>query len=141
MINIDWTVGMQAVNFLVMLVLLNTLVFRPILRAAEQREAKMTELERSGRQGDEETSRLMAKYDQAIVDIRRESAEMVAGARAEAVKQSTDLLAAARAEFNGKLVAARNDIDQQVDVASAQLKSDMRGFADTLAAKILGRKA
>lgn len=130
---------MQAVNFLVLLALMNVLIFKPTLAAYEEREGRLAEMEGAGDGATEEADALSARYDQAIVDIRHESAEIIAQARAAASKETAALIASAREEFNGKVAAARTVIAADVETASAQLTKDAEGFANTLASKLLGR--
>ena len=139
MINIDWTIAMQAVNFLVLLALMNVLIFKPTLASYEEREQRLAEMEGAGDGATEEGDTLLARYEQAIVDIRHESAEIIAQARAGAAKETAEVMAAAREEFNGKVATARSVIADEVNNASAQLTKDSEGFATTLAGKLLGR--
>ncbi|MBF0170288.1 MAG: ATP synthase F0 subunit B [Nitrospinae bacterium] len=140
MINIDGTIVMQMVNFLVLLALMNVLLFKPTLAAFEERQRRLAELERGGKGAADEGDTLAARYEQALVDIRHESAEIIAQARVGAAQETAALMAAAREEFNGKVAVARAAIADDVNNASAQLTRDSEGFAATLAAKLLGRK-
>ncbi len=139
MINIDWTIAMQAVNFLVLLTLMNVLIFQPTLAAYEERQRRLADLEQEGKGAGAEGDTLAEQYEKALVDIRHETAEIVAHARTEAAKETAALIASAREEFNGKVTAARDIIAADVNTASTQLTKDAEGFAATLAGRLLGR--
>ena len=42
MIDIDWTLYAQIINFLLLVFLLNVVLFRPIRNALKERQAKLT---------------------------------------------------------------------------------------------------
>lgn len=140
MIDIDFTLGIQAINFFVLLIILNSFLFKPILRVANARSRKMSELKQSARQSIKSGERALGEYEERLAKMRHESSEIVAKARKEAAAVSTEIIEKAQIKFNAELEAARKELVDQVETASAQLKKEMTGLAETLAGTVLGRK-
>ena len=140
MIDLDFTLGIQAINFFVLLVILNIFIFKPILKVADARSRKMSELKQSARQSIKSGERALGEYEERLAKMRHESSEIVATARKEAALVSTEVVEKAQKEFNAKLEASMQELSDQVDTASAELKKEMTGLAETLAGTVLGRK-
>ncbi len=141
MIDLDFTLWIQAVNFLIILFFLNIYIFKPVLAIAEKRNKDNAELERHAKENTFKTEKAMAEYEQRLTEMRRESAEAIATARKEASAATAVILEKAQDEFRGKLKESRDELDKQVEVVSAALQKDVKGYADTLASRILGEGA
>ncbi len=141
MIDIDFTLGIQLVNFFIMLWFLNRFVFRPILKTADDRESKIKELEERSKLAAEKLEEATASYENGVVAIRHEASETVASTRKEAQDVSARIREKARKEYKSKVDKAALEIQEEVEKVSSDLKKDIGGFAETLATKILGRQA
>ena len=139
MIEINWTLWVQAVNFLVSLVFLNHFIFKPMLAHIEKRETEMKglrdEAEALRKQGEE----ALGEYEKGLETIRADATATIAEARVQAQQEMSDKLAASRKEFDAKIESARATIRQQTETAAANLKAETEQFARSMAGKILGR--
>lgn len=139
MIEVNFTLIIQAINFLVLLWFLNRFIFRPILSHIDEREQKFKDLtdeaDRFARRGEESK----ARYEKDIVEIRHSAAEIVAAARKEAQENSARILEDSKAKFKGIIETSRTQIKNEVDVASGSLNKELKEFGQSMAEKILGR--
>ncbi len=140
MIDINFTLIIQAINFFVMLWFLNRFIFRPVLKTVDEREAKIRELEENARRANDRFEKSAAEYEKGVSDIRRESSEIVVSAGKEAQVASAKIQEEACGRFKKKLDEAAEDIEKDVAQASATLKKDVGALAGSLATRILGRK-
>jgi F-type H+-transporting ATPase subunit b len=139
MIDIDWTLIAQLINFLLLVFLLNLVLFRPIRKALKERQAMflaqgsdISLLSDQGRSLEDEIKEKLAA-------ARRDGA----GAR-EGLKQEGSQAEASLLEEVKKQVALEwGQVEQKIkaDMAKAResLKTQAQSFAQLLAAKILGR--
>jgi F-type H+-transporting ATPase subunit b len=121
LISVDWSLVVQMVNFLFLLVILYRFLYKPLLAKMDERSIAIKQALESAdaarseaaRQQEENASRLRAAYGEAQA------------IRDAALKEA--------AEEQRKLVdAARREAQQLVDTAKAQLDADVRRARDEL---------
>jgi F-type H+-transporting ATPase subunit b len=131
LINIDKSLIVQIVNFLILLVVLHRLLYKPLLAKMEERTAAIKRsLEEAqaaradaARQQEENVGRLRAAHqeaatirEQALKDAAEEQRRLVEAARAEAQR----LVDSARAQMEGDVRRAREELRREVgDLATA----------------------
>lgn len=124
-INLDRSLVVQAVNFLILLLILWRLLYRPLLAKMEERtqaikksldEAQTARAE-AARQQEENAIRLQQAHteaaairQQALKDAAEEQRRLVDGARAEAQR----LVETARAQMEGDIRRAREELRREV---------------------------
>jgi F-type H+-transporting ATPase subunit b len=137
MIELNITLFIQLVNFLILLALLNAIIYKPIRGIVKQRQAKMssdlTEIE-----GFNEQARSKLEDYQAALDrARREAGEVREVQKKEAVAEEKDILSAASQEGNKMLSAARKDIEAQSQEARKALSQQVKKYAKLVTDKVL----
>jgi len=129
----------QMVNFLLTLLILNFLLFRPIRRIVAERKEKIArseaEIERLRLGGQEKLSMFQSQIDQA----RSEGAEKRLGARKAAQDEERALLDKVSKEMEATLERARAEIAADAQQARQALRGQADAFASAVAEKILGR--
>ncbi len=139
MIQLNFTLLVQLVNFLVLLFLLNTILYKPVMAKLREREARI--------RGDREKAEQLAR---SVEEQEKRHQEELAKARQAAGKDKVALLAEAKGKESDILKKARSDagaiieemkvtIQQQVGEARSALKTQMTPLARSIAEKILGR--
>lgn len=141
MIDIDFTLGIQLVNFLVMLWFLNRFVFKPVLKIVDDRDARMASMDKDARTAIAKCDHAEAEYERKIIQLRHESAETVNKARKDALEAAAVITGQAKARFTEEMETAKKRINAEVEHAGKGLEKDMAVFAESLASRILGRKA
>ncbi|MBW2501759.1 MAG: hypothetical protein JRD64_01825 [Deltaproteobacteria bacterium] len=139
MITIDITVLIQIINILILIVVMNMVLYRPVRTILAKRKEKLAEL------GDSiETFRKNAELRKEEIarklnEARSRAKEEIEKARGEAQDATAESLAKVRqetlADKTGQLEAIQKDF---VD-ARQELAGEIDGFAADVAAKILGR--
>ena len=137
MIELNITLFIQLVNFLIRLALLNVIIYKPIRGVVKKRQAKMsddlTEVERFN----EQAQAKLEDYRAALEQARREAGEVRENKKKEAVAEEKDILAAANAEGAEVLSAAREDIQAQSQEARKALSQQVKKYAKQVTDKVL----
>ncbi len=129
----------QLVPFLVVMLVLNVLVFNPMLNILQERkrraEGYATEAE-ALREEAEKTGRLI---EEKLATARAEAATRRARLVQEATDEGERLIAAARAEADKEMAAFRERLARVQAEASAALKAQAGPMSVEIASRVLGR--
>ena len=141
MVDINWTVTIQIVNFLILIFALNIILYKPIRKILIERKTKVEGLsngiEAAGRQAEEKDQAFSAGLKEARVKGQKAKEEMVQAAAEEERKIIDQILDRARDE----LATVQAQVAKDVDAVKAALEKDVDVFADAITQKILGRTA
>lgn len=139
MLNIDGTLILQIANFLVLLVVLNLILYKPIRTILKKREEEMASRQNmiddyQGRvRGNEEA------IESGMVLARKEGYQEKESLKAQGQEEEKGVLQEAGAAVERKLTAAKQEIETKMTAAREALENEISGFSDELAEKILGR--
>jgi F-type H+-transporting ATPase subunit b len=137
LINLDRSIIIQAINFLLLLIILGKLLYKPLLGKMEERtqairksldEAQAARAE-AQREREEHAAKLQAAYAEAQA-IR-------AAALKEAGEEQRRLVEAARAEASRLVESARNEMAQEVTRARQDLRQEVVELAITAAERLI----
>ena len=137
MIDLDISLVVQLINFLITLVVLNYLIISPIRQIIKKREdtvaGMVSEAERFA--GDAEAK--LNNYEKALIEARRSASEERDKTREAGAEQEKELVSAANKDAQETLTAARAEIGKQASAALESLKAQVPGMADKVVAKVL----
>ncbi len=139
MITTDITLFIQIVNIIVLMLLLNGVLYKPIRKIIRERSEKLR-----GMQGEISDFEKSASLRQAEVDAKMATASGKAkraldSARADAQASGDEKLSAIKAEAEAGKESKLAEIRSQIEGARTSLQSNLDGFASEMASKILGR--
>jgi len=139
MLNIDGTLILQIANFLVLLVVMNIILYKPIRGILAKRDEEMASRQKmiddyQGRvKGNEEA------IESGMVLARKEGYQEKESMKAQGQEEEKGVLQEAGAAVERKLTAAKQEIETKISAAREALEIEITGFSDELAKKILGR--
>jgi len=140
LIDIDLTVIVQFVLFLVLFIASNALLFQPYLRLRERRRAGIegarAEAERMTAQADAK----LADYEKGMASARDRGNEEGRKVRAEASAHERQVTDAARATAAKAMDDAQTTMRAETTAARAQLMPQADAIARRIASKLLGRE-
>ncbi|MDJ0911944.1 MAG: ATP synthase F0 subunit B [Desulfobacterales bacterium] len=135
----DSSVFIQIVNFLVLIWILNTVLYRPIRSVLQQRKEKVEGLEDKI----ETCTREVQEKDEAFVNGLREARVKGLQEKDRFLQEAAEEEKAIIEEINKKsmaeLEAIRAQVAQDTDKVRGDLMSQVDGFAGSIVEKILGR--
>jgi F-type H+-transporting ATPase subunit b len=139
MIELDWTLFVQILNFLVLVFLLNMVLFRPIRKIIRDRQARLAMFEEdisglgNNRQG------ILGDVDEQLTAARREGLGLRENLRLEGSQVESSLLEQVKKEVDAEWTKVEAKIKKDVAKAREALRTQAQDFAASLATKILGR--
>ena len=137
LISFDWSLVIQAINFLLLLVLLTKLLYRPLLAKMSERtqaiQKSLDEAQQARAEAQKERDEFAAKIQAAHAEAQ--------GIRATALKDAADeqrrLVEAARAEAARLVASARQEMDQDVRRARQELRQEVADLAISISERLI----
>jgi F-type H+-transporting ATPase subunit b len=140
MIDLNWTLFVQIINFLVLVFLLNLVLFRPIRRSLKDRQARLaaaaTEVDGIQAQG----QGVQSQIQESLADARRQGAGSREKLRQEGTQAEAILLEQVKQGVDEEWARVEKKIKEDMAKAGQTLKDQAQSFAQAMAAKILGRE-
>lgn len=139
MINIDIVLLFQAVNFLLLLFLLNMLLYRPIRKVMADRAAELEAARGKTISVDSDVRDRMTEYElklrEAKTGANEERARMIGAARSE----ETAILEDARRDAASSLAEIRAAIQKEAAEEEGRLRARAEELSRVISEKVLGR--
>jgi F-type H+-transporting ATPase subunit b len=132
-----WTIGLEAVNFLVLVWLLERLLYRPVLDVINRRQAEIERLQQADASAHEAVAVEKQRLEADRQALRAERARALEEAHAQARKERSRLEAEARAEMERLLASGRARLEhERADVARALRRKSVE-LGVTIARRLL----
>ena len=139
MINLDVSFIFQIVNFLLLLLLLNVVLYKPIRRILAERKAKIDGDRERAAAVDREVQEKMALYEANLREAKAKAGDERTALRKEAGVEEAALLEKARGEAAGTLASLKEGIAREATVAKALLTEQAQSLSREIFEKVLGR--
>jgi F-type H+-transporting ATPase subunit b len=140
MIDIDWTLFAQIINFLVLVFLLNLVLFRPIRNNLKARAARLAAQEAEVSGLTDQGQGIDAQIKENLTAAKRQGLGQKEAMRQEGAQAEASLLEAVKAEVDAKWAEVEKKIKADMAKARKTLQTQAKSFAQSLAAKIIGRE-
>ena len=140
MIDIDWTLYAQIINFLLLVFLLNVVLFRPIRRALKERQAKLLAQETEINLLTDQGRSLEDEIREELAAARRDGAGARESLKQEGAQAEATLLEEVKRQAELEWATVEKKIKADMAKARASLQTQAQSFAQLLATKILGRE-
>ncbi|MBN2644528.1 MAG: ATP synthase F0 subunit B [Desulfuromonadaceae bacterium] len=139
MISIDWTILVQFVNFLVLMIVLNILLYRPLRNVMAERQQSIDGGHQKARDLETSINEKMERYEKKLLEAKQDGAKQAAKLRGEASVEETAIIGAAREHATANLERIKADVAKEAEVARSGLKKEASNLASAIATKVLGR--
>jgi F-type H+-transporting ATPase subunit b len=126
---------------LLLTVILDRLLFRPLLRTIAQREAAVRSARELAERSANEARAATAEFEQRTSVARAEIYKQMDEMRRAAMAERADILAATRAEAEAGIAAASATLQAEAEEARKRLAADADALGQAAAERILGRRA
>lgn len=139
MIEFDWTIVLQVINFLVLMFVLTAVIYKPLLKMLDERRAKIEndieEAEKLRAEAKEEND----NYKKVMANVQRDAQELKNQIRETANKEAKLIVAQAKYESQRILDKANKEISHQVSQAKKELTKDITDLSVNLSSMLLTR--
>ena len=140
MIDIDWTLYAQIINFLLLVFLLNVVLFRPIRNALRDRQAKLLAQETEINVLTDQGRSLEDEIKEELAAARRAGAGARETLKQEGAQAEATLLEEVKRQVEVEWATVEKKIKADMAKARKSLQTQAQSFAQLLATKILGRE-
>jgi len=139
MIDFNYTILIQFANLLVLMILLNIFLFKPVLKAIDKREEKIGSHFDEARSTKEKVGFLKMSYEDSIKEKKMPIVEAKDAALNEAHTAATQIIEKARADLSNEILRIRVDIENDSKKVRNALQMDVEKLSREAAQKILKR--
>ncbi len=139
MVSIDYTLFIQMANFIILIIILNAILYKPIRQILIERKKKIQtykeDIETVQRDASESDQTFQAKISEARLQGVQEKETLKQTGQEEEKRLTDEINRKAQAE----LEAVRAQIAKDAEDARRRLEGEIKTFSGTIAEKMLGR--
>lgn len=139
MINIDLAILIQLVNFLVLMLVLNIFLYKPIRKVLAERQGRIAEARSRAEGVDQDVQGKMAEYEARLKAMKSGAADERGALIKEAQAEETAILEAARKEATETVSAIKARVAKESADARVLLQEQAKALSVDICEKVLGR--
>lgn len=136
--NFDATLPIMAVQFLLLVVILNAIFFKPLTKAMDDRSDYVRGNIVEAKERLEKAQLLATQYEQELAETRKSAQAMIATAQADATKSRNQQIAKTLEESQAQVASAKSEIEAEKQAAEATLNAQVEALSRQILDKILG---
>ncbi|MCJ2543267.1 F0F1 ATP synthase subunit B' [Thermostichus vulcanus] len=136
--DFDATLPLIAIQFLLLVAVLNALFYEPVTRTMDGRSDYIRTTQAEAQDRLDKVVALTRQYETEISQARLKAQQLIAEAEAAAARIRSEKLAVVQAELQEKLEAARVRVEEEKQAALSQLQQQVDAIAAQITQKLLG---
>lgn len=140
MIELNWTMLIQLINFLLLIWILNKILYQPVLKILNERDSRIGCAQDRARSLIAQGESLLADYEVRLRNTKIEAMALKTEIRKEAAGESSQVIDAARLQADGIVTETRAAMRAELDQVRRELEPELGSLASEIAAQVLGRK-
>jgi F-type H+-transporting ATPase subunit b len=129
----------QLVNFILLLVILRAVAYKPIIRMLDERSARIRESMERAEEIKRQASQTEEEFARRLTEARREGQEIIAQAEKIASRIRDEEVDKTRAQVEEMRIKALEDIGRERERAVAELRRQVADLAVLAAGRAIGR--
>ena len=137
MLKIDFSFWVMAINFFVLLIIMNFILFKPLLQIFKERENAVKGSLDAAKEMNTRREETIAGLNRELTETRSKAKETFETLRAEGLQRQKEVLMSAEAEASAMLDKARSDILAEVERARKTLRTEIDKFSDEIVRKLV----
>jgi F-type H+-transporting ATPase subunit b len=138
-INLDLAFVIQLINFLVLILVLNIFLFKPIRKVLAERQGEISAAKARAEGVDREVQEKMAQYEAKLREVKSQASDERATLIKEAQAEEASVLDKARKEATDSLATIKNKVAKEATDARALLQEQAKALSLEICEKVLGR--
>ncbi|MEG4963812.1 MULTISPECIES: F0F1 ATP synthase subunit B' [unclassified Microcoleus] len=136
--DFDATLPFMALQFLVLMVVLNAVFYKPLTKMLDERDEYIRTTQVSAGERLAKAQKLAQEYEQKLGETRKQSQAVIAVAQADAQKTASAKVAEAQKEAQVAREKAGQEIEQQKQEAMRSLEQEVDVLSRQILEKLLG---
>ncbi len=141
MIDINSSLLLQLGNFIVLMIALNYVLFRPVRRIMLEREQGISSAFGDAKNAQERAQALLEQYNAMLAEAKQKAAAVYNTIYQQGLDAQREMIAAERARATELLEKAKADIAAAAQAARADLRKEAERLSQDITSKLLGRTA
>ena len=139
MIDIDKSLLIQIINFVVLLIVLNFILFKPIRQVMEEREQGISASFGDAKSAQDRVTSLLDSYNASLAEAKQKATTAYNTLYQQGLDAQRDMIAAERAKGSEMMDKARAEITAASTAARADLRKEAERLSQEITSKLLGR--
>ncbi len=139
LISINETLIFQVIFFLIFLLIMNRILFRPLRRIMAEREDYVENIQKDIMRAQNQIDDLTGQIKKQEKAVRNEAFAQKAKLEASGNQQAAKILSSARKEINAMKEKARKDIDGQISTVRKHIQKESEDLAIKIIETVLHR--
>ncbi len=139
MVDINISLLYQLINFIVLLVALNFILYRPVRAIMQERQQTIGGAFSDAKTAQEKMNALLEQYNASLADAKQKATSAYNALYQQGLDGQRDMISAERAKASELLDKARAEVVSASSSAKADLKKEAESLAKDISAKLLGR--
>ena len=135
--DLDATLPLMAVQFVLLAVILNALFYKPLGQAIDERDGYIRSNKVDAAERLAKAEQIAKTYQQELAETRRQSQAVIAAAQEEAQKIAAQSIAEAQQEAQAQREQVQRQLDEQKRQALASLEQQVDGLSRQILDKLL----
>lgn len=140
MISLNITFIFQLVNFLLLMMLLNVLLYRPIRKILADRAAEIAGGHEKAAEVDRDVQEKMALYETRLREAKAKASEERGVMKKDALAEESAVLDKARKEATDSMNLLKGQVAKEAASAREFLREQTRSLSLEICEKVLGRR-
>ena len=140
MININFTLIIQVINFIFLMWFLNKFLFKPVLKMLDERENKITGDFELSEKINQEVDEGLEKLEEEMKQVRFESNSLKNSIKDEGAKVALNKLDKAKNEAKNYIEQFKKELEASKQKVEEELDKEVEVFAKTVSSTLLGRE-
>ncbi|MFQ5839177.1 MAG: F0F1 ATP synthase subunit B [Candidatus Methylomirabilales bacterium] len=138
-INLDFSLVLQGINFLILLAILYKFLFKPLQSFMAGRAQGIKQSLEQAEEARRQAARAMEEYQRQLQATRQETAQLRERMEREIAEERQRLMARSQEESQKLVAQAKADIEQQVKRAKAEIQGEVVNLALLAAEKLVSQ--
>ncbi|MDP8227692.1 MAG: F0F1 ATP synthase subunit B [Candidatus Celaenobacter polaris] len=140
MVNIDYTLILVIVNFIILLIILKKLLYKPLMDYIQKRESQIRNDLKSAKKHKDKSEKILEEQKKLLRKAKEEARDIRDEATKSAKIQGEQILHDAAEQRDIIIQEAQEMIDVEVNKAKESIQSQIGDFVVELTDKIIGKK-
>lgn len=136
--DINATLPIMAVQFLILMAVLNAIFYKPLTKAIDERAEYIRKNQLEAKERLAKAEKLAEQYEKDLGETRKQSQAIIVTAQEEAQKIAAEKMAEAQQEAQQKREIAAREIEQQKQQALQELEQQVDSLSRQIMEKLLG---
>ena len=139
MVSLDYSLGIQIINFLLLIFILNMLLYKPILGMIDRRKKQLEESESEIKRLQQSVEQKMAAYEEKLRQAKAAAVEQKNEIIGQGAEEAKTVIEGVRSELPGIMEDFHVQLDGEIVAARGILADQSQKLSVEIAEKVLGR--